>query len=302
MAKVSNIQSAKDLPDTGITENEIQYGNYVYTKDGKIGVALKKHGKGNATAYGVEFHCSGSHNEVVEVIGSELTLVPSSPIFDNYIQNLNIISVLDADGTRTQDERVNELMNDLGIEFDDQDIICYCPFSGTYFELDSKTGHYHCIAGNEVISTSSLREGAKLAFEWAITENGLLDPNSEFLKHLADKYTSVGVDAYLINRIIENVEFHFDVKAVEVSSTEFSQSGSFIDKATQSIILKSNDGTKAVHTLIVEIEPSTFTILIQLDGDLVSFTPVESSCTGDEFTRQLQRLATFDALKYMKAK
>ena len=199
---MTKIESVKDLPDSGVAENGIQYLNVVYAHDGRIGVVHDKFEKGNSTFYRVEFNGSTEASDLAE---SEITHLPSHPVFDAYIEGLVVIPVLDENGNFNQDERVRHVIENYEDDYvagESEDLICYCPFSGSHFELNSKTGYYQCVAGIESVHTRSLHEGAKLAFEWGCSEGGLLDSDGEFLKKLRSNYAAKGLDQNVIDEFI----------------------------------------------------------------------------------------------------
>lgn len=297
MTTISKIETPRDLPDSAVAEGGIQYANYVYTKDGRIGIAREKLEKDGGVVYGVDFYCS---NEIVEVSESKISHIPTHPIFDAYIQSLLIMDMVDKNGNFNQDERVSHVIENYETDYvvgESEDVICYCPFSGTHFELNSKTGYYQCVTGIESVHTKSLHEGAKLAFEWAWSENGLLDPNSEFLKNLASNYKVKGLNQNVLDKVVENLTSYFEVTVSETSGAEFHQAGEFTSKAVQSVYIESAEGKSVKHVLTVDVDPKTLLISIDFKGEIFRVEPVDSYYRSDVFSSQLQMIALFEMLK-----
>ncbi|MCS0117154.1 hypothetical protein NDJ00_23540 [Vibrio parahaemolyticus] len=297
---MSKIETPSDLPDSGVAEYGIQYANYVYTKDGRIGIVREKAENEGGVVYGVDFYCS---NEIVEVSESKISHIPNHPIFDAYIQSLLVMDMVDKDGNFNQDVRVSHVIENYETDYvigESEDVICYCPFTGTHFELNSKTGYYQCVTGIECVQSKSLHEGAKLAFEWAWSENGLLDPNSEFLKNVASKYKVEGLNQNVLDKVVENLASYFEVIVSETSGAEFHQAGEFTSKAVQSVYIESYEGESVKHVLTVDVEPDTLLISIDLKGEIFSVEPVDSYFRSDAFSSQLQMIALFEMLKDLK--
>ncbi|HHF0554659.1 hypothetical protein ACX10_02045 [Vibrio parahaemolyticus] len=300
MTIMSKIETPSDLPDSGVAEYGIQYANYVYTKDGRIGIVREKAENEGGVVYGVDFYCS---NEIVEVSESKISHIPNHPIFDAYIQSLLVMDMVDKDGNFNQDVRVSHVIENYETDYvigESEDVICYCPFTGTHFELNSKTGYYQCVTGIECVQSKSLHEGAKLAFEWAWSENGLLDPNSEFLKNVASKYKVEGLNQNVLDKVVENLASYFEVIVSETSGAEFHQAGEFTSKAVQSVYIESYEGESVKHVLTVDVEPDTLLISIDLKGEIFSVEPVDSYFRSDAFSSQLQMIALFEMLKDLK--
>ncbi|HDV5594333.1 TPA: hypothetical protein RI785_003074 [Vibrio cholerae] len=300
MTIMSKIETPSELPDSGVAEYGIQYANYVYTKDGRIGIVRGKAENEGGVVYGVDFYCS---NEIVVVSESKISHIPTHPIFDAYIQSLLVMDMVDKEGNFNQDERVSHVIENYETDYvigESEDVICYCPFTGTHFELNSKTGYYQCVTGIECVQSKSLHEGAKLAFEWAWSENGLLDPNSEFLKNVASKYKVKGLNQNVLDKVVENLASYFEVIVSETSGAEFHQTGEFTSKAVQSVYIASYEGESVKHVLTVDVDPDTLLISIDLKGEIFSVEPVDGYFRSDAFSSQLQMIALFEMLKDLK--
>ncbi len=299
MTTMSKFKSVKDLPDSGVFEHRIDYLSYVYNEDGRIGIVRNRFEDKGETYFSVDFH---GCNKLVHVIETELTHVPSHPVFDAYINNLMVFDLFDEKGDFNADERIAHVVESFDGDSDiDMDTVCLCPYSYTHFELNSKTGEYRCIAGVKEISTYSLREAAKLAFEWAWAENGLLDDDSEFLKFLASTHSVKGITNKVHAKFLSTFVNYFDAAILEASGAVYHQSGSFVSKAVQSVRVRNKDGELGDNVFTIEADPETFDIKIDVDGDSFAIDGIPFDIE-DSFGREIRLMALLEMLKELQIK
>ncbi|MFS1430144.1 hypothetical protein LMH73_024285 [Vibrio splendidus] len=298
------------LPDTGIIESPI-YRRYhsVFTKDGRSAEIMDVEDSSDGLIFTVR---TQHESKTVVLAENDISYLPNNLSFEFFLSGLEIIKIADENGNWSTDERIKYVIENYDQETyspdDYYDSVIICRHSGVYFEYDSKKATYSCSVGNNSICSDSLREAAKMPFEWAITECDLFESEkfasfiletlfqdgeskaiqliteeprlmkngSLIIAELASKATHEGLTSCILKEAINNMASNNDemfILDLHCKNKSFTDQGT--ESASVEIEFKYDEQDEDIHKCEVSVDLDANTLDIEMHADRNSLSEEE---------------------------